>query len=200
MVEGRSVVKAGGAEPAGARERILAAAYELFSRQGVAAVGIDAILARAGTAKMSLYRHFRSKDELVVAFLAHRELAWTRNWLEASIRAGTADPGERLQAIFALFDGWFQEPGFEGCSFINVLLESPADGPVRASAAAHLAGIRAILAGLADEAGLADPERFARTWHILMKGCIVAAQEGQRGAAREAGQAARIILEHWPRR
>ena len=80
-------------EPAGARERILAAAYALFSQHGVAAVGIDAIIARSGTAKMSLYRHFGSKDELVLAFLRQREQEWTRNWLEAAVMARASGAG-----------------------------------------------------------------------------------------------------------
>ena len=91
---------------------------------------------------------------------------------------------------------WFQEPDFEGCSFINVLLEAPREGSVRAAAAAHLAEIRAILARLATEAGLADPERFARTWHFLMKGCIVDGAGRAAGRGREARQAAQIMLEH----
>jgi hypothetical protein len=115
------------------------------------------------------------------------------------------DHGSRLgpcgapPGIFDVFDEWFHEPGFEGCSFINVLLESPEAGSVRNAAAAHLAGIRTILARLATEAGIADPERFARTWHFLMKGSIVSAQEGLRDSAREARQAAEIVLQHWPR-
>ena len=183
----------------GARERILAAAYDLFSRYGVGAVGIDTILARSGTAKMSLYRHFGSKDRLVVAFLAQREQEWTYGWLEAEIMARATAPAGRLLAVFDVFDEWFRAPGFEGCSFINVLLESPDAGGVRDAAVAHLARIRTILARLAAEAGLADPERFARTWHFLMKGSIVSAQEGLRDSAREARQAAEIVLQHWPR-
>ena len=109
------------------------------------------------------------------------------------------EPAARLLAIFDVFDEWFQEPGFEGCSFINVLLESPDDGQRAECRRGPPRQIRTILAGLAAEAGLADPERFARTWHFLMKGSIVSAQEGLRDSAREARQAAEIVLEHWPR-
>ena len=186
-------------EAAGARDHILDAAYELFSQQGVAAVGVDAVIARAGTAKMSLYRHFGSKDELVLAFLRQREREWTGDWLEAAVIARAADPQARLLAIFDVFHEWFQADGFEGCSFINVLLELPQGSVVREAAAGHLAVIRTILAQLATAAGLAEPERFARTWHVLMKGCIVTAQEGHRGAALEAQQAGELILRGWPR-
>ncbi len=184
---------------AGARERILATAYVLFSRHGIASVGIDTIIAQAGVAKMSLYRHFKSKEELALAFLQQRELRWTHQWLEAEILTKGATPADRLLAIFDVFDQWFQKPDFEGCSFINVLLESAPDSPVHQAAAGHLADIRTIIAGQARAAGLAELERFAQTWHFLMKGCIVSANEGNRQAAQQAKQAAAILLENWPR-
>jgi len=82
------------------RERILAAAYELFAREGIRAVGIDAIVERAGVSQLTLYRHFESKDELVLAFLARREQLWTKEWLEAEVERRAAEPRERLLAIF----------------------------------------------------------------------------------------------------
>ena len=185
---------------AGARERILAAAYDLFARHGIAAVGVDAIVAHAGVAKMSLYRHFRSKDELVLAFLERRRELWWSRWLEAEIARRAPDPAARLLAIFDVFDGWFQEPEFEGCSFINVLLEAKRGSKAGSAAARQLAEIRGVVAGLAAEAGLAEVDRFARAWHILMKGSIVAAGEGQRDAARVAQEMGRTILAGWPRR
>ena len=181
------------------RERILKAAYELFAQHGIAAVGVDTIVARSSVAKMTLYRHFESKEKLVLAFLERREALWTRQWLEVEIMTRGKSPTERLLAIFDVFDGWFQEPDFEGCSFINVLLEATPQSPVHQAAAAHLAKIRTILLNQAQEAGLADPERFAQTWHFLMKGCIVSANEGNRQAARQAREAGVILLEHWPR-
>jgi AcrR family transcriptional regulator len=108
----------------GARERILTAAYQLFSRQGITATGIDTIIARSGAAKMSLYRHFGSKDELIVAFLEHRKELWTLHWLEQEISRRESDPVAQLLAIFDVFDGWFQQPDFEGCPFINSLIEA----------------------------------------------------------------------------
>jgi AcrR family transcriptional regulator len=183
----------------GARERILKAAYELFAQHGIGAVGVDTIVARSGVAKMTLYRHFESKERLVLAFLERREALWTRQWLEEEIINRGESPTDRLLAIFDVFDTWFQEPNFEGCSFINVLLEAAPNGPVHQAAAAHLAKIRAILLNQAQEAGLADPERFAQTWHFLMKGCIVSAKEGNRQAGKQAREAGAMLLEHWPR-
>jgi AcrR family transcriptional regulator len=178
-----------------ARSRILEAAYELFARHGIRAVGIDAIIQRSGVARMTLYRNFGSKDELVLAFLERREQRWTKDWLQHEAERRAADPGERLLAIFDVFDEWFQRDDFEGCSFINVLLETtdPAS-PVRSASADQLARIRAYVAGLAREAGVADPEPLAHKWHILMKGSIVAAGEGDHEAARRAREVAALVL------
>lgn len=178
-----------------ARERILAAAYDLFSRHGIRAVGIDAIIERSGVARMTLYRHFASKDALVLAFLERREARWTKDWLQREVEQRTQDPAERLLAIFDVFDEWFQRADFEGCSFINVLLEmSDPANPLHAASREYLARIRAFVARLAAEVGLADPESFARQWHILMKGAIVAAGEGDRQAARRAKELGALLL------
>lgn len=179
-----------------ARERLLNAAYELFSRNGVQAVGIDAIIERSGVARQTLYRHFASKQDLVLGFLERRDELWTRQWLEAEVMRRASDPGERLLAVFDVFDGWFRSADFDGCSFINVMLEYP-DGahPVHRAAAAYLAGIRNFLEGLARQTGLADAEAFARQWHILMKGSIIAAGEGDQEAALRAKQIGAGLLE-----
>lgn len=183
------------ATPGDARTRILAAAYDLFSRSGIRAVGIDAIIARSGVARMTLYRHFASKEELVLAYLEQREERWTRGWLQAEVEARAADPAERLLAVFDVFDPWFRRDDFEGCAFIRVMLESIAgEDVVRTASTASLTRIRAFLEGLAREAGVADPDDFARKWHILMKGSIVAAGEGDADAARRAQQVGRLLL------
>ena len=186
------------AKPTPARERILDSAYELFSRRGIRAVGIDEVIERAAVAKATLYRHFKSKDELVLAFLDRREQIWTKERVEAQARQRGATPEEQLLAIFDVFDEWFHETGFDGCSFINTLLETAdRDHPVGRASAAHLENIRSILRSLAEEAGLRDPESFARKWHILMKGSIVAAGEGDLEAAQRAKSIGRLLLaEH----
>jgi AcrR family transcriptional regulator len=182
------------------RERLINAAYDLFSKDGVSQVGIDTILARSGCAKASLYSNFKTKVELAIAFLDKREAVWTRGWLESEIKRRAKTPEGRLLAIFDVFDGWFHKKSFEGCSFINVLLESKGGSPVRQAAAIHLARIRAIVRGLAEEANLQEPEKFAQAWHMLMKGSIVSAGEGNRNAARDAKYAAQLVLKGWRRR
>jgi AcrR family transcriptional regulator len=181
------------------RERLIDAAYELFSKDGVSQVGIDAVLAKSGCAKASLYTNFKTKVELAIAFLDRREAVWTRGWLESEIKRRATSPEARLLAIFDVFDGWFHTKSFEGCSFINVLLESKTGSPVRRAAAIHLAKICAIVRGLAEEAKLQEPEKFAQAWHMLMKGAIVSAGEGNRNAARDAKCAAQLVLENWKR-
>jgi AcrR family transcriptional regulator len=181
------------------RERLLDAAYDLFSANGVNQVGIDTILSKSGCAKASLYSNFNSKVDLAIAFLDQREALWTRAWLESEIRRCATNPKARLLAIFDVFDGWFRKKSFEGCSFINVLLESKSESPVHHAAAIHLAKIRAIVRGLAEDADLREPEKFAQAWHMLMKGSIVSACEGNRNAAREAKYAASLILDGWKR-
>jgi len=180
-----------------ARERILDTAYELFSRHGTRAVGVDRIIAECGVAKMTLYRNFASKDELILAFLERRDERWTRAWLQGEAERRAETPAGRLLAIFDVFADWFATDDFEGCSFINVMLEvvDPED-PVRQATVRYLASIRAYVQGLAVEAGVADPEAFAHQWHILMKGCIVAAGEGDRLAAARSRELGGLLLAH----
>jgi AcrR family transcriptional regulator len=181
------------------RERLIQAAYRLFSTRGIFQVGIDTILEKSGCAKASLYNNFDSKEALAVAFLERREALWTRAWLENEVRRRARTPRARLLAIFDVFDEWFQRKDFEGCAFINVLLESLPDSPVHRASAAHLANIRAIVCEWAREEGLADAEKFAQVWHMMMKGSIVTAAEGNRAAARQAKEAGRLIMDGWKR-
>jgi len=178
-----------------ARERILDAAYDLFSRHGVRAVGVDTVIDRAGVAKMTLYRHFPSKDDLAIEFLRRREDLWTRKWLQGEVERRATKPQDRLLAIFDVFDEWFRRADFEGCSFINVLLEiDDRRSPVREASVTHLAFIREFLQELARNAGIREPDDFARRWHILMKGSIVAAGEGDHDAARRARRMGELLL------
>jgi AcrR family transcriptional regulator len=178
------------------RERILDTAYELFSHRGVHDVGIDELIERAGVAKATLYRHFSSKDELVLAFLEQREQLWTYGWVEAEARRRGETPEEQLLTVFDLFDEWFHRDDFEGCSFIKVLLAiGDLDHPVGRASADYLENIRSDVCTLPQEAGLRDPETFALSWHILMKGSIVQAAEGDRDAAKRAQALGSLLIE-----
>jgi AcrR family transcriptional regulator len=183
-----------------ARERILATAYDLFTRRGIRDVGVDEVVEKAGVAKTTLYRHFPSKDDLVIAFLDRREQAWTIEVVDTESHRRAADPEGRLLAIFDVFDDWFaHHTEFEACSFLKVLLEMGADGPIGQACIAHLTNIRAIVAGRAEQAGLRDVEEFAMAFNVLMKGSIVCAAEGDTTAARRARPiAAWLIDQHRP--
>jgi AcrR family transcriptional regulator len=178
------------------RERILEAAYDLFSRSGVRAIGVDTITVHADVAKMTLYRNFSSKHDLAMAFLELREERWTKAWLQAEVRSRAASPAGQLLAIFDVFSEWFARDDFEGCAFVTSLLEfdDPED-PVRKACVTHLANIRTFLAELATASGIDDAQRFATQWHILMKGSIVAAHEGDRDAALQAQELGMLLLE-----
>ena len=180
----------------GARERILDTAYDLFSHRGIHDVGVDELVERAGVAKATLYKHFPSKDELVLAFLEQREQIWTYGWVEREARRRGATPEEQLLAIFDLFDEWFHRDDFEGCSFVNTLLEfGDLDHRLGRASADYLENIRSVVRSLAFEAGLRDLDAFALSWHILMKGSIVQAAEGDRDAAKRAQALGCLLIE-----
>ncbi len=105
----------------GAREKLLAAAGELFYKHGVNAVGIDRVIAKAGVAKMSLYHHFDSKDDLVAAWLQEKHTAWM-SWLVE--RVERVPVNNRPRELFAAMDEWFHTPDFKGCAFINAAAEA----------------------------------------------------------------------------
>ncbi|MCL4367659.1 MAG: TetR/AcrR family transcriptional regulator [Actinobacteria bacterium] len=188
-------VESSGEKPLEPRERVLATAYDLFSHYGIRAVGVDRIIEQSGVAKMTFYRNFRSKEQLVLAFLRRREQLWTVEWLEAGANERASDPVGKVLAIFDLFDSWFANEDFEGCSFINVLLEMGRGGDVGQASTDHLANIRSFVRELVAEAGVRDPDQTSRQIHMLMKGSIIAAAEGDRQAARRAREVAELLLE-----
>ena len=131
------------------------AAYELFSRRGIRAVGTDEVIERAGVAKATLYRHFATKNDLVLAVLERREQLWTHGLIEAQSHLRGSTPEERLLAIFDVLHDWFQNrDGFEGCSFINVLLELGPDHPAGQASIVHIDNVRDIVRQRAIAAGL----------------------------------------------
>lgn len=186
--------------PSHGRERTLRAAYDLFSKGGFRATGIDAIIASAGIARMTFYRHFSSKDDLVLAFLEEHERLWTNEWLRKEVLRRHADPRARLLCIFDLFHEWFHRRRFDGCPFTRTLLEAERATPIHHAAARHLSNVRVFIKELATKAELRSVHDFASIWHMLMNGSIVAASEGNREAAREARRAGAILLTAWSRR
>ena len=192
---GRDSRKTRSAAPGGARERIDATAYDLFCRHGARAVGIDTIIARSGIAKMTLYHHYRSKDELIASFLRRRWDVFATAWAKEVERRGRT-PEQRLLAVFDALDAWFREPDFCGCPVLRILLEEKRSrGPVAAGIAQYLGGLKTFLAGLAAEARLRHPGDVAAQWLVLIKGAIIAAYAGDRRAAWRAKDMAALLLD-----
>ncbi len=190
------MTSADAATPLPARERILSTAYQLFSHRGIRAVGTDEVIERAGVAKATLYRHFPTKNDLVLAVLERREELWTHGLIEAQSERLGDTPEEQLLAIFDVMHDWFQNrDGYEGCSFINVLLELGPDHPAGRASVAHIDHVRDIVRHRAVAAGLCDVEDFASSWHILMKGAIILAAVGDLDAGLRAKKMARLLIE-----
>lgn len=192
----KRVGDASAAPAAEARERILRTAYELFSRDGVTAVGVDRIVGEAGVAKTTLYRHFRSKDDLVVAVLGRHEEIWTSGSIEREVERRATSPEQRLTVALDVFFEWLGDDSYEGCLFINSLLEVHKRSVlIRNESVAAIENVHVLLTRFATEAGVRDPVGFAHQIQILFRGAIVAAVEGQVEAVDHARSLARRLLE-----
>jgi AcrR family transcriptional regulator len=182
------------------RDALLDTAEGLFARHGYRAVGIDAVLAAAGVAKMTLYKHFRSKEELIAAVLERRGNAIAAG-LAKRITAAPEDPGTRLLAVFDWLEQAVRSPEFHGCLFIKAASEYPAaeDLP-RQAAEAFKEGCRDLLEGLCRDLAVADPEGLARQLQLLFEGALVVAfLQRTPLAAADARRAAEALLASAPR-
>ncbi len=179
-----------------ARDRLLAAANELFYEEGVHTVGIDRVIARAGVAKASLYSTFGSKEELVRAYLEGRA-ARRRTRIEQRI-AKHNSPREKILGVFDLMNETVAEPGFRGCAFINAAAEGP-KGPskIRQACTDSRAWLRNRFTELARDADADDPERIGRRLALLYDGGIAGAplDANRRLVAREARAMAEELLD-----
>lgn len=179
-----------------ARERIIRTAYELFTQNGLAAVGVDRIVAEAGVAKTTLYRHFRSKDDLIAEVLERHHQLWLQDWLEPETRKHSASPAGRLVAVFDTVNEWFGENNFQGCLLINSLLEAhDRSSIVRDAANRAIDDVYVFFERLAIEANAREPKRLAQQLHLLLRGTIVAATQGRPAAVQEARLLGRQLVE-----
>lgn len=152
-----------------ARQRILDTAFRLFYAHGTRAVGVDSIIAESGVAKASLYRHFRSKDDLVLAYLERVDQVWFGQ-LRAAARAAGDAPGDQLAGMFDALGTACRREGFRGCAFINAAAETDAGSAVHGRTVDHKNVVRAWVADLARRAGAADPVGLARQLTVLLDG------------------------------
>ena len=173
-------------------QQILDTAAELFYREGVRSVGVDRIAAESGVAKMTLYYHFRSKDELVAAWLRRRDDEWM-SWLASAVERRR---GSRLLAVFEALREWFETPTFRGCAFVNAYGELGSSNPAAAEiVASHKRKLNEYLADLARQEGVTESDALARELLLLVDGAIVTASiQGDARAADDArGAAAKVI-------
>jgi len=180
---------------ASARDRLLAAANELFYAEGVQTVGIDRIIERAGVAKGSLYNVFGSKEELVAAYLASRHDGTTGRLTRAIERVD--DPRQKILAVFDAQAQLFKQPYFNGCAFIAASTEARPGGLVENAADRFRAWIRAMFTDLAEQAGAPDPVSLGRQLHLVYDGAGLAARmdRSDPGIAQPARDAAQALLD-----
>ena len=176
-----------------AKEKIERTAYALFMRHGIRGVGVDTIVARSGVGKMTLYRHYPSKNALALAFLERRFELFSRRW-QAEVEALKLPPREALLAIFDVLADWYRSPGYAGCPVVKAVLDTRSDDRVYAGALRYFSSVRDFLRKLAAAAAVRDPEALAAQWHLLIWGSIVAARAGDRDAARRAREVGAVIL------
>lgn len=185
-----------GSRPRGsARERLLDAASELFYRHGIRAVGIDTVIERAGVAKMSLYNHFSSKDELVAAYLERREQRWSE-FFDGELRRVGGAPADRVLAVFDILASWLERECPRGCAFVNAEAElADPQHPAQVVIEADKARLRDRLVELVAATGAADPVPVAEQLFLLLEGVLVTSGTGRvRDPAAVAKRAAERLL------
>ena len=186
----RSPVRAD--SPRSTRDRILDAATELFYAQGIRAISADKIIERAGITKVTFYRHFRTKDALVVAYL-ERQAAWERGALDG-LRTSADDDAEALRLFVAAIGATSCKPGFRGCAFINAAAEyAEPDGPVRRTVAEHRAWYRTTFAEMLGGMDVSSTAEAADELMMLRDGAMVSGyldEPSRVGAALERAVAA----------
>lgn len=180
-------------------DRVLGAASELFYREGIRAVGVEAVAAEAGVTKKTLYDNFGSKDELVAAYLRGRDERW-RDWLVEGVERRGDSAKERLLSTFDVLGEWIEDGNTRGCGFVNAMVELPEEGhPARAVVMEQKRWLRDYLAELATEAGAGEPEALADHLLILHEGVNVSGSLVMpANAARKAREIAAVLIADLP--
>lgn len=178
------------------RQQLVETAIDLFSAHGYHGVGIDWISQEAGVTKKTMYHHFRSKNELILAALKHHDGLFRNEFMNA-VKANHEDPYERLIGIFDVAHYWFSKQKFYGCMFINAIGEySKPNSSIRNVCQEFKSLMRQYIVELAQEAGVNDPESLASTLAILLEGSIVTAQvSGTPDSAKDAKRAAQVLVD-----
>lgn len=178
------------------REQIIDVALKLFYKDGFTATGVEKIRETANVSKKTLYNHFKSKDELILAVLRRRDEQFRNNFMRTVERIGKT-PQERLEAVFDACNEWFNSKDFCGCMFINAAAEfTEADNPCHVIAAEHLRLMNDYITGLAKDAGVGNPDKLAEQLFFLMEGATVQAHvSGDKDAAQKAKAMAQVFIQ-----
>ena len=178
------------------RERLLQTALELFAKQGIHGTGIDTIVEHAGVTKKTLYAHFRSKEELLLAALRHYDGLF-RNEFMRKVESAANTPRTRLLAVFDVAEDWFRQQNFYGCLFINTIGEySQQKTPIRLVCQENKRLMKGYLQELCEEAGAENAEGLAEELALVLEGAIVTAQVSQKpNAAQIAKRTAQVLLD-----
>ena len=178
------------------RDELVHKALTAFYRNGFHATGMDMLAAETGISKTSMYKHFRTKEELILAVLRLRDESF-RNWMYRRIEELADTPREQLIAMFDALEQWIEEPGFQSCMFIKASSEfQQPDHPIHRQSADHKRMLETHVIGLAQRAGYKDPATVARQLLLLVEGAIVTAHLGHTARpANDAKQAAIALLD-----
>jgi len=178
------------------RQRILDVAGSLFFRYGYRAVGVDTIVKETGIAKMTLYRHFPSKDDLIAAYLEQVD-GLMQEWLDSSVKPYEGSPHEQLLAIFEALQKLIQSPQCYGCAFLITAVEFPdLDSVGHKAALAHKQSVRARFENLAEQAGINQPGRLADQLLLLMDGAFASVRMfGIENPGANVANAAALLID-----
>jgi AcrR family transcriptional regulator len=176
------------------RDELVAKATAIFYRNGFQATGMDRLVAETGISKTSIYKHFKTKDDLIVASLKSRD-TFLRGWLFGRMAELASTPRDQLIAMFDALHEWFNEPDFHGCMFAKASSEyQDPEHPINREASDHVARISAQLALFAEQAGLRQPNELARQLALLKEGAVVLATMGRGGTPALDAKAVAIKL------
>ncbi len=177
-----------------ARQRILDVAYRLFYARGIRAVGVDLLVAESGVAKATFYKHFPTKDALVLAYLDRVDDDWTGQLHSAAAAAGDA-PADQLVGLFDALTTACGRDGYRGCGFINAAAETQPGTPAHDRIVAHKQAVLAWITELATRAGVRSPGELARALTLLLDGGLATgALDADPAAAHQAAQTARLLV------
>lgn len=178
------------------REKILSTATNLFQTQGINSTGVDNIVAVAGTTKMTLYKYFRSKEDLILEVLTQSHQNF-QSWLDNYLNSGSKKPNEKLQKLFDAIEEWVTSPEFIGMAFIKASAEFPnEDNPVHQLSFEQSWQLRQFITSLAKDANIKDAEGLALQLSLLFEGAVQAEQmQRGSGAIKYAKKAAKILID-----